>query len=166
MKKTRSNAWILAFVPFALAACAGPETADDTETATEEALPATEAAPPPEPSSFTAQFQPLNESGATGQAELRAVGESTEVRVILSGAGEGVHQGHVHTGTCEAPGDVIAPLTPITTDASGAGEQTAEVAVPLATVMDGNHIILYHEVGGEPGAPVACAPIPAQQPAI
>jgi hypothetical protein len=60
----------------------------------------------------------------------------------------------------------VAPLTPITTDASGAGEQTGEVAVPLATVMDGNHIILYHEVGGEPGNPVACAPIPAQQPAV
>jgi hypothetical protein len=170
MKKPRSNAWILAFVPFALAACAGPERADDTETASEEALPATEATPPtttPEtPASFTAQFQALNESGASGQAELRAIGESTEVRVILSGAGEGVHQGHVHTGTCDAPGDVVAPLTPITTDASGAGEQTGEVAVPLATVMDGNHIILYHEVGGEPGNPVACAPIPAQQPAV
>jgi hypothetical protein len=172
MKKPRSYAWILAFVPFALAACAGPETADDTETATEEALPATEATPPPttepeQPASFTAQFQPINESGASGQVDLRAIGESTEVRVTLSGAGEGVYQGHIHTGTCDAPGDVVAPLSPITADASGAGDQTAEVAVPLATVMDGNHIVLYHEPGGEPGAPIACAPIPAQQqPAI
>jgi hypothetical protein len=171
MKKL-SHAWILAFVPFVFAACAGPETADDAETASEEALPATEATPPAEPpttapeaGSFMAQFQPINESGASGQVELSALGEATSVRVTLSGAGEGAHQGHIHTGTCDAPGDVVAPLSPITSDAAGAGEGTSEVSVPLATVMDGNHIVLYHEAGGEPGAPVACAPIPAQQPA-
>jgi hypothetical protein len=27
--------------------------------------------------------------------------------------------------------------------------------------MNGQHIVVYHEAGGTPGAPVACAAIPA-----
>jgi hypothetical protein len=105
----------------------------------------------------------VGESGASGQVEIRSVGQDSELRVTLNGVPEGVHQGHVHTGTCEAPGDVVSPLQPITTDANSTGEATSTVTIPIATLMNGGHIVLYHEAGGEPGAPVACAAIPTQQ---
>lgn len=165
MKSPWRNAWLLAFAPFVLAACAAPDTAEDAETAAEEA-PAAEAppvTPAPEPATHMAQFTALNESGTTGQVEIRAVGVGTELRVTLTGATEGVHQGMVHAGTCEAPGEVIAQLQPITVDATGIGEATSEVTAALNTVMDGNHVVIYHEAGGEPGAPVTCATIPPQQ---
>ena len=90
------------------------------------------------------------------------MGEGTELRVTLMGATEGVHQGMIHSGTCDAPGEVVAQLQPLTVDATGQGEITSEVTQPLTSFMDGNHIVIYHEAGGEPGQPVACASIPAQ----
>lgn len=163
MRSPWRNAWLLALAPFALAACAAPDTAEDAETAAEEAAPAAEAPPPAdEPSTYMAQFNALNESGTTGQIEVRAAGTGTELRVMLTGATEGVHQGHIHTGTCDAPGDVVTPLEPITVDAAGSGEATATVDIPVMTVANGSHIVLYHEAGGEPGQPIACAQIPTQ----
>lgn len=163
MRSPWRNAWMLAFAPFVLAACAGPDTADDAETAAEEAAEAPVAeAPAEQPTTSMAQMNALNESGTTGQVEIRASGDGTELHVTLMGATEGVHQGHIHMGTCDALGDVVTGLQPITVDASGNGEMTTTVSVPLATVMDGSHIAVYHEAGGEPGTPVACAAIPAQ----
>ncbi len=156
MRNSRRYAWTLMFVPFVLVACGSADTAEEAETAAEE-TPVTETAPV----SFMAQVMPMNESGVSGQAELKAVGESTELRVVLTGAMEGELMGHIHAGTCEAPGAVVVPLTSITVDATGNGEATSTVAVPLMTVMNGSHIVVYHEAGGSPGAPRACAAIPA-----
>lgn len=101
-------------------------------------------------------------SGVTGEAMLTAQGNQTQVMVRLAGAkGAGTHQGHIHTGTCEQPGSVVAPLEPVTTDASGAGSSTKTVDVPASAAMNGQHIIAYHEAGGSPGAPVVCGAIPA-----
>lgn len=164
MKRPLKNAWMLAFAPFVFAACAAPDEAEDAETAAEEAPVAeTPATTPEEPMTHMAQVTALNESGTTGQVEIRAMGEGTELRVMLMGATEGVHQGMIHAGTCDAPGEVVAQLQPITVDATGNGETTSEVSVPLNTVMNGGHIVVYHAAGGEPGQPVACASIPSQQ---
>lgn len=167
MKSPWRKAWMLALAPFLMAACAAPDTAEDTETAAEEAAPAPETTPTPPPAmeetaTHMAQVTALNESGTTGQVEIRALGEGSELRVTLMGATEGAHQGMIHTGTCDAPGEVVAQLQPVTVDATGQGEATSEVTQPLTSVMDGNHIVVYHEAGGEPGQPVACASIPAQ----
>ena len=162
MKRPLKNAWMLAFAPFVFAACAAPDEAEDAETAAEEA-PVAEAPAPAEPMTHMAQVTALNESGTTGQVEIRAMGEGTELRVMLMGATEGVHQGMIHAGTCDAPGEVVTQLQPITADATGNGETTSEVSVPLSTVMNGSHIVVYHAAGGEPGQPVACASIPPQQ---
>ena len=66
----------------------------------------------------------------------------------------------MHTGTCDSPGEVVVPLESVSVDATGAGTSTSTVQVPLATVMNGQHIVAVHEAGGNPGNPIACAAIP------
>jgi hypothetical protein len=107
----------------------------------------------------------LDNSGVTGDARLTEQGQQTMVMVHLTGATaqaqHGVHQGHIHTGSCEALGPVVVPLDPITTGADGTGEMTKTVDNPIATFTDGNHIVVYHVAGGSPGKPITCGAIPA-----
>jgi hypothetical protein len=160
-KTTKTPAFTLAaFVPFVLAAC-GTEPPPADEMAPPAETPAPADAPMDHAMTYLAQVVPVGESGITGDVELTALNGETEVRVTLRNAPEGTHRGHVHEGTCEAPGGVVAPLTAVTTDATGTGQAATTLELGIMTLMNGNHIVLYHEAGGEPGAPVACATIPA-----
>lgn len=107
----------------------------------------------------TVQLQPLNDSGITGEATVTDRGTQTEVLVRLTGApANSEHPGHIHSGTCSSVGGVVQPLEPITTDAAGTGSATATVDMAPATIMDGQHIVVYHSGG----PPATCAEVPAQ----
>lgn len=136
------------------------------------------AAPPPAPmpapapahpmpmqmGGHTVELMPLNDSGVHGTAMIRGTGAGqTEVTVNLRTAGSGTHEGHIHSGTCSDIGAPVHPLEPVTTDASGAGMSATELATQPMTLMDGNHLVAFHEAGGHPGAPVVCGQIPAMQ---
>jgi hypothetical protein len=78
--------------------------------------------------------------------------------VRLTGTpGNTTHNGHIHSGRCDSVGGVVQPLQPISTDAAGTGTMTTTVDLAPMTVMDGQHVIVYHSV---PGPPAACAEIP------
>lgn len=171
MKTTRL--WLLAGLPFALVACGGNDTDAETdagavmETADTAAMAPMPPAAPMDTAATamaggdTVQLSAVGGSGVGGQAVLTDMSGQTQVMVMLTGtSGTGTHQGHIHQGTCAAPGEVVAPLQPITADGSGGGTMTATVPVPMATVMNGQHIIAYHEAGGNPGSPVVCGAIP------
>jgi hypothetical protein len=106
-------------------------------------------------------------SGVTGQAQFMAQGQAqTMVTVNLTAQGNTTHSGHIHTGTCDAPGAVVVPLQDVTL-ANGAGSSSSTIDVPLATVMNGQHIVAYHAgSGADAGAPVVCGQIPAQSGAM
>jgi hypothetical protein len=175
MKATRL--WALAALPFALTACGGGDdeaaegTATDTTTATMSMDSATTTPMATDTGMGGAQamggavtMNAVGNSGVTGQAQFmdHAQGQ-TMVTVNLTAQGNTTHSGHIHTGTCDAPGDVVAPLQDITL-ANGTGSSSSTVPAPLATVMNGQHIVAYHaSSGANPGAPVVCAQIPAQQ---
>jgi hypothetical protein len=151
---------------FVLVACGtdDPEFTDDPPAATTPAPAPDAPAAPGEPApgeAVTAEITPLADSGISGSVSLQPANGGAEVEVMLHGASTGVHQGHIHTGTCAQPGGVVAPLEPVTLGADGHGVATARVDVPLATLRDGQHIVVYHEADASPGAPVACAAIPA-----
>jgi len=171
MRRTRTFAALsaAAILPFALAAC-GP--ADDAAMTDDAGAPAATPAPAETPAAtmdmpeMTAAFTPVGESTLGGEVVIDDAddGQATEVTVRLTGSTAGaVHQGHIHTGTCDAPGSAVQPLDPITVGEDGSGEITTTVNIPTMTVANGSHIVAYHEANGSPGATVVCAAIPAHQ---
>jgi hypothetical protein len=173
MKATRY--WALAALPFALAACGGGddeavEGGADTTTATMTDTTTAPAAMPADTGMAGAQamggavtMNAVGASGVTGQAQFMEHGTNqTMVTVNLTAQGNTTHSGHIHTGTCDAPGAPVAPLQDITLT-NGTGSSSSTVDVPLATVMNGQHIVAYHQGQGEnAGPPVVCGQIPAQ----
>lgn len=165
--------WGLAAIPFALAACGGGDDAaagDADTTAMSMDTAATVPTTMPADTGMGAQsmgsavtMNAVGSSGVTGQAQFMDHGAgSTMVTVNLTAQGNTTHSGHIHTGTCDAPGDVVAPLQDITL-ANGTGSSSTTLQIPLATVMNGQHIVAYHQGQGDnAGAPVVCGQIPAQ----
>lgn len=164
--------WSLAAIPFALAACGGgddaAEGAADTTASmdsmtTTTTMPADTGMAGAQAMGSAVTMNAVGGSGVTGQAQfMDHGGGSTMVTVNLTAQGNTTHSGHIHTGTCDAPGDVVAPLQDITL-ANGTGSSSSTLQIPLATVMNGQHIVAYHQGQGEnAGAPVVCGQIPAQ----
>ena len=107
----------------------------------------------------TVSMAPLGDSGVEGEVVLTPAGDQTEANVTLTGLEpDSTHPGHIHQGTCDAPGSVVVALPEITADASGSGTATATVAVAPDAWMAGGHIVAYH---GEGGAPIVCGAIEA-----
>lgn len=165
---------LLTIVPFALAACDPDETREMAESIDQEAAEVDAGqsmvldtldvdAAGGDGMQATVAMNEISGSGVSGDAMVApgdAAGQS-RVTVNLTAAGDagGVHQGHIHQGTCDSPGSVVVPLPPVTI-AGGTGTATSTVAVDAMDVMDGSHIVVYHEAGGNPGAPVVCGAIP------
>jgi hypothetical protein len=144
-----------------LAACG---TNDTEPPPVEQPAPAAEAAPAPgQYGSATADFVPLDGSGVDGSISIDASGDQPVITVSLRSAREGIHQGHIHGGTCADRTRAIEPLQPVTVGADGSGSAVSTVDMPAETLFDGNHIVVYHEAGGSPGASVTCAEIPQRQ---
>lgn len=174
MKATRL--WALTALPFALAACGGGDeegtaeggadtmsaTGTMTDTTTAPAAMADTGMAGASAMGGAVTMNAVGSSGVTGQAQFMEHGTGqTMVTVNLTAQGNSTHSGHIHTGTCEAPGDVVVPLQDVTL-ANGTGSSSSTIEVPLATVMNGQHIVAYHQgQGAEAGAPVVCGAIPA-----
>jgi hypothetical protein len=107
-------------------------------------------------------LSPLRGSGVSGEAMFASSGQGTQVTLRVMGApGAGTHASHVHRGTCEQQGPVVAPVGDVTVDATGTGSVDATLDLPMNTVMNGQHYIQAHESGSpSPGQPVTCGNIP------
>lgn len=173
MKSTRL--WVLAVLPLALAACGGDDAAedaaDDAAAVTTDTVATTTGAPMPGDTGMSGAhamggavtMNAVGTSGVTGEAQFMDQNPQTMVTVNLTAQGSSTHSGHIHTGTCASPGAVVAPLKDITL-ANGSGTSSTSIPVPMATVMNGQHIVAYHAGSGDnPGAPVVCGEIPAHQ---
>ena len=145
--------------------------AEQADTGEEEFPPAAETAPAPttpapaeQPMDQTLTFQPIGESQVGGDVEIRDENGQLAVDVTLQNSTEGaVHKGHIHQGTCDNPGPVVAPLEDVTVGSNGEGTSENTVTVPMDSLMNGQHIVAFHEANGNPGAPIVCAPIEAHQ---
>jgi hypothetical protein len=171
MRSTRL--WVLAALPLALAACGGGDdaaegTTDDAAVITTDSA-ATSTVPMPGDTAMSGThsmgsavtLNAVGTSGVTGEAQFMDQGPQTMVTVNLTAQGSSTHSGHIHTGTCASPGAVVVPLNDITL-ANGSGTSSTSIPVPMATVMNGQHIVAYHASSGDnPGAPVVCGEIPA-----
>lgn len=149
----RTTTPILLGLTMLLAACGGDkEKAADSTAMMAETMPAMD--PNMNDMAQHTMMASMNNSGATADVTLTAVGEQSTVAVNLKGAPASASlQQHIHSGTCEVQGAVVAPLDPITTDASGMGMVTTTVTIPKATIANGQHYIQIH---GADGKPIAC----------
>lgn len=180
MKATRI--WLaVALVPLA-AACGGGDAGSEGAATDTAGMGGTATATAPTDSAATASATPsgaehmalggnkislqqVGGSGVSGEATLSAQGESTMVMVTLTNVPQGPHAGHIHSGTCESPGPVVAPLQEISVaQANGTGSSHSTVPVSMANVMNGQHIVQYHQQGGDnPGPGIVCGSIPTEQ---
>jgi hypothetical protein len=94
------------------------------------------------------------------------VGEATPVAVD----GDGPHPAHIHAGTCDALGDVVAPLNDLadpTVDGELMGPPTAHavkvsettVDLPLDEIIGGGHAINVHLSAEQIDVYIACGDI-------
>ncbi|CAN5640065.1 hypothetical protein BH23GEM6_BH23GEM6_14640 [soil metagenome] len=169
MKRTYLQALALPLV-FLLAACPGDDRRVDTVGTVDTPMAApgmgTGTAAPGTGTmagmTSTVAMRAVGGSGLSGEATLTEAGQQAQVMVRLMGSRAGAtHQGHIHQGTCDNLGSVVAPLQPVTVDAQGTGTSTSTVDVAIHAAADGQHLIAYHVAGGDPGAPVVCGEIPA-----
>lgn len=156
----RSKLWLLAGLPLAFAAaCGGGDDDLGMADTTMMGDPAMTPAAAPAMTENRVQMMALNNSGVTGEATFTEEGQQTQVELMVRGApANGTHAAHIHTGTCEAQGGVVAPLDSVAVDAGGAGSSTSTVDVALMTVMNGQHYVQAHSAAGDP---VVCGNIPA-----
>lgn len=171
MKTTRL--WVLTTLPFALAACGGGDDAaeggadttasmDSMTTTTSTTMPADTGMSGAQAMGSAVTMNAVGSSGVMGQAQFMDHSGGTMVTVNLTAQGNTTHSGHIHTGTCDALGPVVAPLQDVTL-ANGTGSSSSTLQIPLGTVMNGQHILAYHQGQGEnAGAAVVCGQIPAQ----
>jgi hypothetical protein len=154
-----SRALLAVPLAVALVACGGDDRPADDTFGTEEAVqsPAVTDAPSA-PSGGAVAFRELNESGVDGDVTFAARDGETEIRANIAAGGPPYSNlaGHVHAGSCDAPGAPVHPLEPIPTQSGGYGEAITILEVPLAEIADGNHVVVYHGAGG---APIACAEV-------
>lgn len=100
-------------------------------------------------------------SKVTATATLTDAGASTKVAITFKGFdANSAHAGHIHSGSCEANGPVVYPLTSAKADATGNATIDAEADVPLSTLTGGKFYVNYH-VGDAPnvGGGIVCGNI-------
>ena len=112
---------------------------------------------------MTLSLDAKNDSRIQGTVTLTPRGDSTVVELSLSGAktGETV-QSHIHFGTCDTPGGVVAPLESVTVGSDGSGSSRTTVArsrLDDARKAHGSLLVQAHMADGKPAA---CADVPAR----
>jgi hypothetical protein len=130
-------------VAFALPGCGGGE--EEAEASAEDALKLTLAE--------------QAGSGQSGTATLTADGdERTRVVVELSNPPGPSQPSHVHSGTCDDIGAVVAPLESVE-----GGNAESVVPMSLKELRRGELIVHAHKSEAESKVSVACAEIPKEE---
>jgi len=124
--------------------------------------------------------------GSSMRAAPLAFGPSPRVAALVAGAalaalapvglaqtpvaGDGPHPAHIHVGTCDELGEVVAPLTDVA-DPAGTGEASGPetaipvkmsrtvVDLPLQEIIDGGHAVNVHLSADEIDTYIACGDI-------
>ncbi|MBA2755440.1 MAG: hypothetical protein H0U40_13425, partial [Chloroflexia bacterium] len=105
-----------------------------------------------------------------GGLSRASMGQATPAGGATPAAGDGPHPAHIHTGTCDELGDVVAPLTSVADPATG-GERVgaasahavkisrSDVDLLLEEIVASPHAINVHLSDEEIGTYIACGDI-------
>jgi hypothetical protein len=94
-------------------------------------------------------------SGKSGTAELFPGAASTDVTIEIVGQSD-LDPIHVHTGTCDAPGEEVVHEIGFTTANLGQGQ----IFAPIGDVANGEHLIDIHDDKND--KVIMCGEIPEQ----
>lgn len=103
---------------------------------------------------LTLDLAAQNGSGQSGTAQLTADREKTRIVVEVANPPEVAQPSHVHKGTCDEIGDVVAPLENVVD-----GRAESVVDMSLAELRRGGLIVHAHKSEAEYDTSVACAEI-------
>ena len=107
-------------------------------------------------SALTLTLAEQKDSGQSGTATLTADGDAqTRVVVELSNPPGPTQPSHIHSGTCDDIGPVVAPLESVED-----GKAESVVSMPLEELQRGGLIVHAHKSEAESKVSVACAEIP------
>jgi hypothetical protein len=158
----RARLFVLLGTALSVAACPSPEEAPRTAADLPEATTPGAATVTPTPEAVRVPLVPVGASGTHGEASLREVGERTSVQLTLRDApADATIHAHIHSGSCQAQGPVVAPLDPVITDSEGLGTSVTTIDLPIRTVTGGGHYVQAHTPGEAPGPPISCGDIDA-----
>ena len=186
---TRSLMAILLMTALPAFACGGAETeqeAQEEQMGQTGEMAETEAASEPTMSTgaATLQLAALNNSGITGTASVSHTADSVTVTVNVRGLTEGeTYAAHIHRGSCEQQGPVVAPLSSIEAEAGGSGSATTTLALDQLTSGEGeamgegeaaqegegmqegqaHEANYYVQVHSPDGTPAACGAVQMEQ---
>lgn len=102
----------------------------------------------------TIDLNALNDSGVSGTVTLTANGDQTDIVISVEGA-TGDHPVHIHNGSCDALGEVTAPLT----DIDATGQSVTTVPISLDELISGDFAINAHLSAEQIAVYVACGNI-------
>ncbi len=86
----------------------------------------------------TLTLDALNNSGVTGTAQLSHTQETLNVSLSMTGLEAGAeYAAHVHRGSCDQQGPVVAPLGTVIAGADGTGTLDATVPMEKLSAMSG-----------------------------
>ena len=137
-----------------LSACGGDGASDADATmemdAGDDTAPVAGAPAAPAPGPVTVNLEPLGEFLAEGAVTFRRDGTTIRVDVIAdSHLGPGDYPMHIHAGTCEEGGRVVAPLTTLTGGEGGEGTTTTTLTTEQLP-LDGTYFVQMHRSDGTP----------------
>lgn len=116
----------------------------------------------------TVTLAALNNSGITGTAEITHSGDAVTIVLEMSGLNPGdYYPAHIHEGSCEQPGGVVAALKEVPAASDGMGSSTTELSMSemmgeeqaMGEMGEGEHpeMQAYVQVHSPGGTPAACA---------
>lgn len=151
--------WMALLLLLPAAGCAGE--AEDPD------VPAAEVPPgvaQPNQQQVTAReidgaLRPMGGASVEGQWKMAPVVNDTRVDVLLTSNDRATYPGAIHNGSCEAIGEVVAPLEPVTTalGPESSGWTTSMVNIPMFNMVKGDHVMVFRTPDG---TPVACGHVP------
>jgi hypothetical protein len=107
-------------------------------------------------------------AAVTALAALTLLVPSSVAQTPVADPAEEAHPAHIHSGTCDQLGDVVVPLTDVTTaagehvgaeSAHGVKTSISVVDMPLQEIIDGGHAINVHESAEAIDVYIACGDI-------
>ncbi|HEX2913270.1 MAG TPA: protein kinase [Chloroflexia bacterium] len=102
--------------------------------------------------SLKVNINPMGDNTVKGTAIVTDLGGgNVQVALDVSGAEPGVHNTHIHEGTCKNQGPIIFPLNDLTIGPDGRGSNVSVVQVDFNSVTSGKYYINVHTLSGSVG---------------